>query len=100
MLLPAVMKPSPMSWARRLYGVPPAYPPVPFTFMRPVHALPCGSQTSHLISESDVGFAVPCTRHIGTVTVCPPTIVLAATGVADVTVDPSGVTDARAAHDK
>src|SRR5262245_56414142 len=75
MLLPAVTKPSPMSWASRAYGMAPAYPPVPLTFMRPVQSAAFGgSQTSNLISESDDGRATPSTRQVGTVTVAPPIV--------------------------
>jgi hypothetical protein len=79
MLLPAVTNPSPMSCASRGYGVAPAKPPVPFTFMRPVQAAAvAGSHTSNLISESPVGpaaRAIPCTRQKPTpaVTVVPDT---------------------------
>src|SRR3954466_16273712 len=69
--------------------------------MRPLHAAAvCGPHTSHLISDWAFGFAVPCTRHIGTETVCPWITVPAATGVDDVMVDASGVTETRLAHDR
>src|SRR4051794_19147787 len=61
--------------------------------MRPVQAAAVvGSQTSNLISESEDGRAVPCTRQSGTDTFAPPMVAGGLTTVADVIVDPSGTT--------
>jgi hypothetical protein len=67
--------------------------------MRPVQlAAVGGSHTSHLISESNDGRAVPCTRQKGTLTAAPPIVAGGVTIAADVIVDASGVTDARLAQ--
>src|SRR5689334_19678394 len=67
--------------------------------MRPVHAAACGSHTSNLISESDDGRAVPCTRHIGTVTFWPEITAGGVTTAADViVVVASGETPVRLPH--
>src|SRR5437773_12570899 len=67
--------------------------------MRPVQSAAVGgSHTSNLISESNDGLAVPCTRQNGTLTAAPPIVVGAVTIVADVMLDASGVTDAKLAQ--
>src|SRR5438067_897594 len=67
--------------------------------MRPVQAAAVsGSQTSNLISESDDGLAVPCTRQNATVGVTPLTVVLAGTAVAAVMVAASDVTEVNCAQ--
>ena len=72
---------------------------MPLTFIRPVQAAAVGgSHTSNLISESNDGLAVPCTRQNGTLTGAPPIVVEAVTIVADVMLDASGVTDAKLAQ--
>src|SRR5437868_1432614 len=64
--------------------------------MRPVQsALPSGSQTSHLISESLDGRATPCTRQNATGAVAPLTTVPAATTAAELTVESAVATAAR-----
>jgi hypothetical protein len=64
--------------------------------MRPVHAAAVGgSQTSNLISESEVGLAVPWTRQNGTVTAAPPIVAGGVMESAAVIVDESEVTDIR-----
>jgi hypothetical protein len=69
--------------------------------MRPVQAATvAGSHTSNLISESDDGLAVPCTRHRGTVSATPLIVAGGVTIVADVIVDGSGVTDVNCAQVK